>query len=245
MPIRSLRIPAEICGPPDSANGGFTCGLLAATLGGNAEITLRKPIPLNTEMRIEPRNGPAGVVLLHGEEVIAEGNAADWPTFQVPRISFDTAVAASRKSPAFHHHPFPTCFVCGPERAEGDGLHIFPGPIELDGRNYFAAPWIPAKEYGDNNGNVLDELVWASLDCPTGFAGGFPDFGKLVTGRLGAKVIDPVRVGGKCVLLAWQLGIEGRKHHAACALIGENGAVKAQSLGIWINVSQTNGSAAG
>ena len=26
-------------------------------------------------------------------------------------------------------HPFPGCFVCGPDRAEGDGLRLFPGGL--------------------------------------------------------------------------------------------------------------------
>ena len=29
-----------------------------------------------------------------------------------------------------HDHRYPTCFVCGPERAQGDGLRIFTGPVE-------------------------------------------------------------------------------------------------------------------
>ena len=45
----------------------------------------------------------------------------------------DEAVAASATYPGFSAHPFPTCFVCGPERAEGDGLRLFPGRLP-DGR---------------------------------------------------------------------------------------------------------------
>jgi hypothetical protein len=242
MPIRAVNIPSQICGPPDSGNGGYTCGLLASTLGGNAEITLRKPIPLNAEMRIEPRNGVPGVVLLHGDELIAEGNSADWEVHQVPRISFEMAATASKKSPAFQGHPFPTCFVCGPDREYLDGLRIFPGPIQLDGKDFFAASWTPYPWLGDSQRHVREEFIWAALDCPTGFAGGFPSYGTLVTGRLGAKMIDHVRVGEKCVLLSWQLGIDGRKHHAACVLIGENGSVKAQSYGTWIRLD-SNGAA--
>ena len=244
MPIRAIRIPSKICGPPDSANGGYICGLMAAALGGDAEITLRKPVPLNTEMRIEPRNGPPGIVLMHGDDLIAEGNAADWPVYQVPRISFQMAARASLGSPAFHNHPFPTCFVCGPERDVQDGLRIFPGSIHLSGSDYFAAPWIPHDRLGNTNGILNEEFIWAALDCPTGFAGGFPTVGTLVTGRLGAKIVDEVRIGEKCILLSWAQGVEGRKHHAACVLIGSDGNVKAQSHGTWIRLDSGAGEAA-
>ena len=36
--------------------------------------------------------------------------------------------AASRFA-GHHDHPFPGCFVCGTERAAGDGLRLFPGPV--------------------------------------------------------------------------------------------------------------------
>ena len=39
-------------------------------------------------------------------------------------------------------HNFPSCFVCGPERAPGDGLRDFPG----DGRRQVAATWTPGAD---------------------------------------------------------------------------------------------------
>ncbi len=49
--------------------------------------------------------------------------------------------------------PFPTCFVCGPDREDHDGLDIY--PVELDHR--WVATWSP-EEPG---------MVWPALDCPT------------------------------------------------------------------------------
>src|SRR4051812_445615 len=209
-----IVIPARLCGPPTSGNGGYTCGLLAANIGRCAEVTLRKPIPLEREMEVK---GNGSVKLLAGEELIAEGTPADFAIMEAPRVSFEEAQKAAAESPAFHQHPFPTCFVCGPERRNGDGLRIFPGPAAAHAgfENLFAAPWVPDASLADENGNVRDEYIWASLDCPTGFAGGFPYEGKLVTGRMAVKLIAPVRPGEKCVLVSWRLGIEGRKHLAA------------------------------
>ena len=39
----TLVIGSRFCGPPDSGNGGYVCGLIADYLGGPAEVTLRKP----------------------------------------------------------------------------------------------------------------------------------------------------------------------------------------------------------
>jgi hypothetical protein len=39
------------------------------------------------------------------------------------------AQEATARYPLYQGHPFPTCFTCGPDRAPGDGLRIFPGPL--------------------------------------------------------------------------------------------------------------------
>jgi hypothetical protein len=68
----SLVIAPRFCGPPGSANGGYACGLIAAYLDGQAEITLRRPPPLATPMAVE-RDGEGSVRVLDGDVLIAEG----------------------------------------------------------------------------------------------------------------------------------------------------------------------------
>lgn len=227
-------IPKRFCGPPESGNGGYTCGLIANLLGGAVEVTLRKPIPIEREMEIV-LEGEKGL-LKDGDILIAEGVRTSFEDVSLPKVSFESAEHAEEGSPAFKNHPFPTCFVCGPERKTGDGLRIFPGRIELGSKQYFASGWIPAGEFADESGIVKNEFIWAALDCPTGFAGGFPYEGKLVTGRLAADIRSKVRTNEKCVLLSWQTGIEGRKHFAAAALIGEDGSKKALARATWIKL---------
>jgi hypothetical protein len=41
--VEHLTIGARFNGPDGSANGGYTCGRIAALMGGNAEVTLRSP----------------------------------------------------------------------------------------------------------------------------------------------------------------------------------------------------------
>lgn len=243
MAVRTVIIPARFCGPPTTGNGGYTCALLASELGGTAQVTLRKPIPIEQPLQIVGREGSAGALLKDAETLIAEGEAIDWErvgsSSESSGVSFEDARKAVQRSPAFGQHPFPTCFVCGPQRAAGDGLRIFPGPVQpATGLplGAFAAPWIPDASLASADGIVRDEFVWAALDCPTGFACGFPSAGTLVTGRLAAKLLGPVRVGERCVLLSWALGVEGRKHHAAAVLVGENGSLCAEAKATWIKL---------
>ena len=49
----SLVVAPRFCGPPDSANGGYAAGFIAACLDGQAEITLRRPPPLARPMAVE------------------------------------------------------------------------------------------------------------------------------------------------------------------------------------------------
>ena len=48
-----IVIENRYCGPPDSGHGGYTCGRLANFIHGVAEVTLRRPPPLNKELRVK------------------------------------------------------------------------------------------------------------------------------------------------------------------------------------------------
>ena len=49
--MTSITIDKRYCGPPNSGNGGYVCGLLANHIGASAEITLRVPPPLGQRAR--------------------------------------------------------------------------------------------------------------------------------------------------------------------------------------------------
>lgn len=199
------------------------------------------PVPIERVMHVQFVD-QQHAHLKSGDDLIAEGARFDLDLGPTPKISFSDAVRAAEHSPAFKDHPFPTCFVCGPQRASGDGLRIFPGAVEAgleaqaDYEHVFAAPWVPDASLATGDGKIGDEIVWAALDCPTGFAGGFPYEGKLVTGRLGARLLAPVLAEERYVLLSWRTGVEGRKHHAAAVLLGEEGTVHAEARATWIKL---------
>lgn len=236
----TLTIPARFNGPPDSANGGYTCGLVAGLAGAEvASVSLRAPPPL--ERPLEVAGDGARVELRDGDVVVAEG-APDELLLAVPdAVTPGEAAAASEagRERWTIGHPFPTCIVCGPERAPGDGMCVFPGPLR-DG--LFAAEWTPHESLGDGSGRVRPECVWAALDCPTSapvanFAVGPP----VVLARLTARLGCGVRLGEQHALVSWPLGLDGRKRHAACALFDSEGRLLCASRALWIELRQAPG----
>lgn len=229
--MQSVIVTKRFCGPPDSGNGGYTCGLLAKELDGVVECTLRAPIPMDEELLV--KRNDTGAVLLHGEKIIIEATPTVIDVTPPAPISLQAATKAMAKSPALDvRHPFATCFVCGPKRAMHDGLRIFPAPIH---DHVFAAVWLADSEFGDSNGHLLPEFLWAAMDCPTGFASGFPTVGKLVTGRMAVNQLENIRIGKEYVLMAWPLGVEGRKHFSAACLYQDE-ELCAVAKATWIRI---------
>lgn len=136
-----LVIDPRFCGPPDAGNGGYVCGLLAAFLGGSVEVTLRRPPPIGRPLLSRATEG--GLALLDGDELVAKSVPARLELNVPNPVHSSDARKAARSYPGFARHPFPTCFVCSPQREEDDGLRICPGPVT--GRNVVAAPWTPGQ----------------------------------------------------------------------------------------------------
>ncbi len=228
-----LVIEGRFRGPPESGNGGYTCGKVAGLVGatGSAEVTLRRPPPLDTPMRVERREG-GGVAVYDGEDLVAEGKPAEVELEVPPPVSPEEAERASADFPGFGEHAFPTCFVCGPQRSQGDGMRVFAGPVA--GREVVAAPWLPAPDLADEAGRVPHTFVWAALDCPGAIAVGYPERGETLLGRLAARVDAAPRAGERCVVVAWPLGEEGRKLYAGTAVYSASGEPIARARATWI-----------
>lgn len=228
-------------GPPNSGNGGYSCGRLAAFVDGSAEVTLRKPPPLGIELAVVAEADET-VALYDGDRLIATAQPAG-VTVQ-PRVSpsFDEALAASSRTFPPAAHKLPMCFVCGPDRAPGDGLRIHCGPLEADDVEWngvVAAPWITESYMAGENGDVAAEFVWASLDCPTAYAAGSPEgFPTILLGRQAVKIERRPQVGEKCVVTAWQTAHEGRKYRSEAALFGADGNAIAFCKATWIEVDR-------
>jgi hypothetical protein len=215
-----LVIERKFRGPTSSANGGYTCGLLASFTHGPAEVTLRLPPPL--ERPLEVRTDGA-LELRDGEQLVAEAAPAELRLDLPEPISFDEAAAAALPE-GDRESVFPECFVCGWKR--DDGLRIYPGRVE--GRNLVAATWTPRDDA------ISSEFVWAALDCPGAYAVEFGVRGNPVLGRLAARVEHLPRPRERCVVIGWPLDEEGRKLYAGTALFGADGRTLGAARATWI-----------
>jgi hypothetical protein len=219
-------------GPPDSGHGGYTCGLLAREIPGAAAVSLHLPPPLDRQLTLE-RVGDGRVLLRDGEQIVADARPATLELDPPPAVALSDAQTAASRS-EFARHPFPTCFGCGPEREQGDGLRLFPGPV--DGRNVIACPWHPDASLADENGRVRTEFVWSALDCPTGWSCELADF-PVVLARLIGQIDRPLHTGEELIITAWRVGRDGRKQHSACAIWAGDGELLARSQALWIELT--------
>lgn len=227
----SLRIAARFNGPPDSGNGGYSCGLMARTIGRPVRVRLQRPVPLETELEVtsvgEGRweiRSPADLIAT----AVAHEVAIDVP--QAP--AWIEAFGASHHYPGFGDHSFPRCFTCGPAREPGDGLRVFAGAVP--GTHVMAAPWVPHASLADQQGVLPSEFIWAALDCPGYWATCHPSVALL--GELAMRIDRVPRIDEPCVVIGWRIGQEGRKHRAGTALFDSSGALSAVGEATWIEL---------
>lgn len=227
----SLIIARRFRGPETSGNGGYTCGLIAGFVAGDAEVTLRRPPPLDRPLAVS-RDG--GRVLVHdGPDLIAEAVPAQFD-LEVPAAPTPAeAEAAVPNYAGFARHFFPGCFVCGPERAAGDGLRLFPGWVP--GRDLVAAPVRADASLPAAGGFLALEIVWSLLDCPGAWAveRHMEETG-VVLGRMAARVTAPFPADGTGVAVGWPLGRDGRKLYSGTALFGADGRLHGCARQTWI-----------
>jgi hypothetical protein len=237
----TLTIDPRFNGPPGSGNGGYSCGRLGSFVDAAAvEVSLRLPPPIGRELQVERGGDDGAVSLRDGVSVIGEARATELPAEAPPPVDAHEASRAADDSPFLDEatHPFPTCFVCGPQRAHGDGLRIFAGPVSA--RDVYAAPWTPDPDLADADGNLPGELVWAALDCPTSVPVANdpdqPDFRPIVLGRLAVRILAPARACEPHTIVSWPIEIDGRKRHAGAALHTEAGELVAVARALWIEL---------
>lgn len=227
----SIVIARRFNGPPGSGNGGYVCGLMAREIDGPAEVTLRAPPPLETPLALVRDRDR--LRLLHEETLIAEARPAALDLAPPAAPNLTAAEAARARYRGLLHHRYPTCFVCGVGREAHDGLELFTGAV--DGANMVACPWKPGADLAGLAGRVAPEFVHAALDCPTYWS--LPRAGDMAAllARLTASIDDELpRIGETCIVAAWRVASEGRKHRAASALYSLSGRVIARAEALWI-----------
>lgn len=244
-----VTIGRRFVGPPGSGNGGYTCGLVAGALGGGlgghpVQATLRRPPPVDRALHLQVDDSAGRAALLDGDDLVADAVPAtlDGAAALPDPVGFDEAeklVGAFDLDDYVGHHPFPTCFACGPGRAPGDGLRLFPG---LVAPGLVAWPWRPDESLATGvgadgaDGAVAPEFVWAALDCPSGLCWFHerPPVGPHVLGRMTAALHRLPHVGEPLVAAGWLVEVSGRKRLTGSVVWDAAGGVVAENRATWI-----------
>lgn len=227
--MSTVTIDARFNGPPSSGHGGYSAGLLGTALDGPAEVMLLAPPPLDTPLTVEPADG--GLALRDGETTIATAAPTTVDVGPPPQVEA-AAVRAAMPTPEAlrEHHPFPTCFGCGPDRERSDALCLFAG--ELDPAHHvWGVTWTPSEE------ETTPHMVWAALDCPSSAPAQDPTGEKpIVLGRFAVDVREVPRAGVEHLILSAPLHHEGRKRENAVWLVDPAGAALAAGRALWIEL---------
>ncbi len=233
--LAKIIIAQQFCGPPNSGNGGYVCGVLAKDIEGPATSVLRARVPLDIDLELVA-DADGGAMMTDGQgALIGRGNSASL-ALEVPiPPSLSAARQAMAAYAAHEMRIHPICFTCGPERAEGDGLRVFAGQIEGAPVGHVACVWTPHAAFADADGLTQTEVVWAALDCP-GFFAWVAKEGRhgALLGTMTGEVIRRPRAGEDCIITAWPLAREGRKETAGVALFAVDGELLARGHQVWI-----------
>lgn len=225
----------QFCGPPNSGNGGYVCGVLAKGQQGAVTAVLRAPIPLDVDLDLEAREDGAALIGAEGV-LIGQGGAATQPLPEPPPApTLEAARAAAGRHIGLTQRVHPICFTCGTQREDGDGLRVLPGQLEGAEAGVVACTWTPHANFADADGIVASEVVWAALDCP-GFFAWVEKVGRhgALLGTMTAEVVHPVRAGQEYAVVAWPISKDGRKEIAGVALYDGEGRLMGRAHQVWI-----------
>jgi hypothetical protein len=100
--MQTMTIARRFRGPPNSGNGGYVCGMLARHIPGAAEVALRAPPPLETELSVV-EVGAGRWELRQGTATIAIGRATTLDMNRPERATYAEAVEAEKRTPIKPH----------------------------------------------------------------------------------------------------------------------------------------------
>lgn len=241
MAQSEIVIPARFCGPPDCGNGGYSAGAVASLLDADTvTVKLLAPMPLDLPLQVQSF---ADKVSLHNDETKVIEAWASELELQVPHLqAVDKIDSVRQRCQGFRNHPFPGCFVCGPDRQQ-DGLAVYPGPLtDSEGQALVAARWQAQDEFYDAENQLDKKIIWAALDCPTSFAAleitENQALVPMVLGLFTVRILKPIYRHDAVFVQAWAGAKEGRKVKGYSALVSTSGECFAYSEALWISIKK-------
>ena len=146
-----IIIDSRYCGPDNSGNGGYCCGILGQHIEGPSKVRLMIPPPIGTPLQIISDGDQKH--LMQGETTVGSATPCTLDVSSVPAApTLDQAHAARKQYAGYEDSVYPRCFVCGPLREPHDGLCLFTGPVEDS--PLVACDWQPLPDLLNDNGNI-------------------------------------------------------------------------------------------
>ncbi|TGK18526.1 hypothetical protein [Leptospira stimsonii] len=224
--FESIEINEKYCGPPKSGNGGYIAGIAAKPIQKDAAvIKIKSPGPLNETLYYSLNSSTNGIKLLSKDADVVIAEAQEDPEFFMNVPELNSSILEDIQNPeeeylGFQRHPFPTCFVCGPQRKQEDGMRIFPAkiPDQVGFTHLHGDFWNPWKDLGDADGKIRNEIVWAALDCPGGFAVSYVDPTMIVLVKLRGRILESLFTEVPYAILSWEIGRNRRQRTPGTAI---------------------------
>jgi len=232
----AIRVERWFQGPTGSGQGGWTAQRFAVAIGEPVTVSIRRPIPLETDMHVlvvgdawhlvDPAEPDAPVLI-----------ASPWDGVypDTDPVSVAAAADASTRFPLHDDHPVPVCFSCGHEQ---DSMQVHSGELP-DGR--WATDWTVPDWAVDDQDHVDEGALWAAIDCAQAwYAGNAGGRKHSVTVQLAVEVLEPLEPGATYALVAWNGAFpqdwDGRKRGAGGAVFADDGTCVARSSSFWIAI---------
>ena len=232
-PVSTIRVDHRHQGPTGSGQGGWTAALFERAAGEPLTISIRRPIPLETDLAVVQVDG--GWEARHGGDVILAGVPRTESFVDTEPVPLDAAAIARGHFPAANEivHPVPDCFSCGPVETSM-GVHA--GPLQ-DGSGRFAVDWTVPDRAGD--GRADDALLWTAMDCTSAWYVAYAGSRRpAFTVSYAAEVVRPSTIGETLAIVAWRgdydAAWDGRKRGAAAAAFDADGACVARARSFWV-----------
>lgn len=239
--IGSFVVPTWAQGQTGIGQGGWTSSCFDQVVGQSLTVSLRSPIPLETELsvaQVDDEHWMVGFDQDGESRLVLEGRPAPRQFATTDPVSIDSAIEASSRFRATDH-PAPLCFSCG---THPESMCVHNGPL-LDGTGRFASDWTPPAWVGDETGVVDATTIWAVLDCASGFyVGQDADRPAGVTVQYEVDILGDVRIEQPHAVVAWNGlyddGWDGRKRGAGSCIFDASGRLLAQSTSLWVAPKQ-------
>ena len=232
--IGTVRIGQRRQGPTDYGQGGWSASRLANFMPGPTTVRLLAHVPLERDLHVvEAGEGLDLMDPADGRLIMAARPWVPDPPKTAP-VSIAEARAARARCPfANERHPVPFCFSCG---LQPDSMNTHAGPLG-DGR--VATDWRPPAWAVDDDGAVDAGVIWAALDCASGFyvsADGEKQIS--FTAQYAVEVLTPLDPSETYAIVAWSgeapAAWDGRKRRAAAAAFDSRGRMTAYARSFWV-----------